>query len=230
MAQRHKFPAHGRLVSRRLPPPAQVRPRGHGHSARTPLHREYRRSAHRVIPRPPRARARSIHLDAQRQAGGHPLAVSLRGTSPPRARHGHSARAGDSLQAEPERAIVAYLTRPEIDALLRPHPSRSTPIGRRDRALLLSGRSDGLAGVRACWSATFRPRARSGCPMCAAPGRAARSAPPHCWPTPWPCCAIGWTKRIGAPDDPVFAGTRAASSSAEAPSHRLVSAPCPHRG
>ncbi len=42
-----------------------------------------------------------------------------------------------------ERAIVAYLTRPEIDALLGA-PDRSTPIGRRDHAILLVAVQTGL--------------------------------------------------------------------------------------
>jgi site-specific recombinase XerD len=103
-----------------------------------------------------------------------------------------------------ERAIVAYLTRPEIDALLAA-PDRSTPIGRRDRALLLVAvqtglrvselaglrRSDLVLGVGAHVRCTGKGRKERSTPLLANTVAVLRD----------------WLdERIGAPDDPLFPG------------------------
>jgi site-specific recombinase XerD len=103
-----------------------------------------------------------------------------------------------------ERAIVAYLTRPEIDALLAA-PDRSTPIGRRDRALLLVAvqtglrvselaglrRSDLVLGVGAHVRCTGKGRKERSTPLLANTVAVLRD----------------WLdERIGAPDDPLFTG------------------------
>ncbi len=103
-----------------------------------------------------------------------------------------------------ERAIVAYLTRPEIDALLAA-PDRSTPIGRRDRALLLVAvqtgmrvselaglrRSDLVLGVGAHVRCTGKGRKERSTPLLANTVAVLRD----------------WLdERSGAADDPLFAG------------------------
>jgi len=103
-----------------------------------------------------------------------------------------------------ERAIVAYLTRPEIDALLAA-PDRSTPIGRRDRAILLVavqtglrvselaglGRRDLVLGVGAHVRCTGKGRKQRSTPLLANTVAVLRD----------------WLdERSGAPEDPLFPG------------------------
>lgn len=58
-----------------------------------------RRAADRGVPGSPAARAFEQREDAQREAGGHPLAVSVRRVASSRARRSHPARPRDPSQA-----------------------------------------------------------------------------------------------------------------------------------
>jgi integrase/recombinase XerD len=103
-----------------------------------------------------------------------------------------------------ERAIVAYLTRPEIDALLAA-PDRSTPIGRRDRAILLVAVQTGL---RVSELAGLRRRDLAlgvGAHVrCIGKGRKERSTP--LLPNTVAVLRDWLDERSGAPDDPLFPG------------------------
>jgi site-specific recombinase XerD len=103
-----------------------------------------------------------------------------------------------------ERTIVAYLTRPEIDALLAA-PDRSTPIGRRDRAILLVAVQTGL---RVSELAGLRRRDLAlgvGAHVCCTgKGRKQRSTP--LLPNTAAMLRDWLDERSGAPDDPLFPG------------------------
>lgn len=103
-----------------------------------------------------------------------------------------------------ERPIVAYLTRPEIEALLAA-PDRSTPIGRRDRALMLVAVQTGmrvseLAGLR-------RQDVALGVGAhlrCMGKGRKERATP--LLPNTVAVLRDWMDERAGAPADPLFPG------------------------
>jgi site-specific recombinase XerD len=103
-----------------------------------------------------------------------------------------------------ERAIVAHLTRPEIDALLA-SPDRSTSIGRRDRALMLVAVQTGL---RVSELTSLRRQdvtlGASAHVRCMGKGRKERATPLL---VNTAAVLRDWmVERAGAPGDPLFPG------------------------
>jgi integrase/recombinase XerD len=130
-----------------------------------------------------------------------------------------------------ERVIVGYLTRPEIDALLGA-PDRSTPIGRRDRTILLVAVQTGLrvselASLR-CRDITLGVGAHV---CCMGKGRKQRSTP--LLPNTVAVLQDWLEERSGTPDDPLFPGpsgkplTRGAIACLVAKHARTAAAVCP---
>jgi integrase/recombinase XerD len=118
------------------------------HAAESPGYRAARRAADRRVPRSPRARPQQQPQDSERQAGGDPFALPLRGVASPE--HAHTiARVIEIPQKTHERVTVCHLEPPEIKALLAA-PDRSTWLGRRDHALLLTAIQTGLRVSELC--------------------------------------------------------------------------------
>ena len=101
-----------------------------------------------------------------------------------------------------ERALVTFLTEPEVDALLA-RPDRTTWIGRRDHALLLLAVQTGLrvselTGLR-CGDVQLGTAPTSAAGQ---GSKAARHAADQ--PRPSRCCAPGWPSAPAGPNDPLF--------------------------
>lgn len=130
-----------------------------------------------------------------------------------------------------ERAEVAYLTRPEIDALLAA-PDCSTRIGRRDRALLLVAIQTGLRVSELCGLRRRDVTLEVGAHLrCTGKGRKQRSTPL----LPNTVAVLNeWLSEIGgASEDPLFPGpskkrlSRGAVASMVARHAETAAAGCP---
>ena len=105
-----------------------------------------------------------------------------------------------------ERAIVSFLTAPEVDAMLA-SPDRSTRIGRRDHALMLIAVQTGLRVSELTGLRGSDLHLGTGAHVrCLGKGRKER-----CTPLTRGSIAVlrvFLAERVGGPDDPVFSGPR----------------------
>jgi integrase/recombinase XerD len=130
-----------------------------------------------------------------------------------------------------DRALVSYLTRPEIDALLAA-PDLATRTGRRDRALLLVGVQTGLRVSELTALRRQDVVLGTGAHLhCLGKGRKERCTPLRPQSVAVLRC---WLKEAGGgPADPVFPGPRGAPLSRDAVRHlvaryaRAAAATCP---
>ena len=102
-----------------------------------------RRAPDRRVPGPPRTRPRQQRPHPQRPPGRDPLAVPLRRPAPTPNTPPAIARVLAIPPKRFDRALISYLTEPEIDALLAAC-DQTTWTGRRDHALLLLAVQTGL--------------------------------------------------------------------------------------
>ena len=197
-------PAHDRRLPRHAPAAARASPTQQ--TGKQPCRaglRRPRRAADRRVPRPPRARARQQPPDPQRAARGDPLALPLRRAAPPRARRDDRARDRDPDQTPRPRPIISYLTDHEINALLAA-PDRTTWLGRRDHALLLTSDPDRRCASPNSSASASATSASAPARTSASRARAARNAARR---SPAETVAVlrDWLhERQGRPDDPLF--------------------------
>ena len=125
-----------------------------------------------------------------------------------------------------ERAVVNFLTRPEVDAPLAA-PDRRTPMGRRDYALLLTAIQTGLRVSELTRLAREDGRLGVGAHLrCIGKGRKER-----CTPLTSQCAAVlrAWLReRAGPYTDPLFPSRGGTSLSRDAVEY-LVAKGCPSR-
>ena len=119
-----------------------------------------------------------------------------------------------------ERALICFLTRPEVDALLA-SPDRSTWTGRRDRALLLLAVQTGLRASELTGLRCADVHLGSGAHVsCHGKGRKDRITP---LTTGTVVELRAWLKeRGGAPTDPLFPTRSGGALSRDALEHRLA--------
>jgi integrase/recombinase XerD len=121
-----------------------------------------------------------------------------------------------------ERAVVSFLTRPEVDALLAA-PDRGTPIGRRDHALLLTAIQTGLRVSELTRLAREDVRLGAGAHLrCIGKGRKER-----CTPLTSQCAAVlrAWLRERAGPNaDPLFPGRSGTSLSRDAVEYLVAKA------
>jgi integrase/recombinase XerD len=121
-----------------------------------------------------------------------------------------------------ERAVVSFLTRPEVDALLAA-PDRGTPIGRRDYALLLTAIQTGLRVSELTRLAREDVRLGAGAHLrCIGKGRKER-----CTPLTSQCAAVlrAWLRERARPcADPLFPGRGGTSLSRDAVEYLVAKA------
>jgi integrase/recombinase XerD len=121
-----------------------------------------------------------------------------------------------------ERAVVNFLTRPEIDALLAA-PDRGTPIGRRDYALLLTAIQTGLRVSELTRLAREDVRLGVGAHLrCIGKGRKER-----CTPLTSQCAAVlrAWLRERARPcTDPLFPSRGGTSLSRDAVEYLVAKA------
>ena len=100
-------------------------------------------------------------------------------------------------------AVVSFLTRPELDALLA-SPDRATWTGQRDHALMVLAVQTGLlASPR--WPPSAAETSHSGqARTCGAQGRVARNAARPSRSRPPTCFEVWMQTRRGQPQDPLF--------------------------
>jgi site-specific recombinase XerD len=119
-----------------------------------------------------------------------------------------------------DRALITYLTEPEIDALLVA-PDRSTWVGRRDHALLLLAIQTGLRASELIGLTRGDLHLGTGAHLsCHGKGRKDRVTP---LTTGTVATLTTWLKeRAGHPDAPVFSTSRGRPLSRDALEHRLA--------
>jgi integrase/recombinase XerD len=113
-----------------------------------------------------------------------------------------------------ERALVCFLTRPEVDALLS-SPDRSTWTGRRDHALLVTAVQTGLRVSELTGLRRRDVQLGTGAHIvCTGKGRKDRSTP--LTRRSVAVLRVFLAERAGGPDDPVFPGPRGSALSRDA--------------
>jgi len=119
-----------------------------------------------------------------------------------------------------DQALVTFLTDPELDALLAA-PDRSTPVGRRDHAMILLAAQTGLRVSELTGLTCSDIRLGTGAHVnCIGKGRKQRITPL----TQQTVAVLRvWTReRAGRPDDPLFTTATGRALSRDAVEHRLA--------
>ena len=219
--QRHASPPHHRRLPRHLRLLLGFAADAHRHAHRPTLDiADLDAPLIAGVPGPPRTRARQQRPHPQRPPGRDPLAVPLR-----RARHPeHAASIARVLAIPPkrfDRALISYLTEPEVDALLgllRPdHLDR-----RRDHALLLLAVQTGLRVSELIGLTRADVHLGTGAHVsCHGKGRKDRITP-LTTDTRSPCCGTGSPNTAAAPTSRCSPPAAARPLSRDAIEHRLA--------